>query len=52
MSDVVKILNLEVKPSVMPAHATTWLDDAKAKLQAHFDSRHGLVPVYDQAVVL
>jgi hypothetical protein len=56
MDKVEQILNLEVKPSIMPPvdhrHYDGWLDDAKVKLQAHFDQRTASLPVYDRAVTI
>jgi len=51
MDKVEQILNLEVKPSIMPP-VNSWLADAKVKLQDHFDQRTASFPVYDRAVTI
>jgi hypothetical protein len=51
MDKVEQILNLEVKPSIMPP-VNGWLANAKAQLQDHFDQRNASFPVYDRAVTI
>ena len=51
-ADVASKLLLEPTPNDMPVHAVPWLVQAKADLQAHFDSRVGAFPVYDRAAVI
>jgi len=51
MDKVEQVLNLEVKPSIMPS-VNGWLAAAKVALQEHFEHRDGSFPVYDRAVVI
>jgi hypothetical protein len=51
MDKVQEILNLEPRPSDMPAH-NGWLASAKLRLQDHFDTKAGTIPVHNRAVKL